>query len=494
MALAGLDVGTSGVKCGVFTEGGRQIGFSKIEYAVLAEAGRYELNAEMVWNKARLILQKAAREAGEPIDGLAISALGEAGVPLDDGNRPLANAILFNDERGKEESLLLAERLGRERIFGITGVVSNGTYSIEKLMWIRRHAPYYKKIHKFLLFEDYLIYQLTGSAVISHSLAARTMALEVVNKRWSKEIFSAAGVDSSLMSTTRPSGTVVGQIRPALAAELGIHPSMRVVTGGHDGWCCAAGAGLLDSSVSVNVSGTCETLSFLMESPRREPFMYQGNYNCTPYVLGDGYGTSALGLTSGSLVRWFRDCFYKGSPLLDRNFYQAMDADVPPRPSGILVVPSFSVSGTPDFSLDAKGLIEGLTLTTSQHDIYKALMEGTAYHMRLNRELLQKHGICANTVKTVGGASVSPVWMQIKADILGLDIETVQGNETGVIGCAMLAGLALKKYRSPREAVAVFVKKGAVYSPNSQYQESYNQLYRRYQQLLEYNKDLNPKE
>ena len=223
-------------------------------------------------------------------------------MALDKKDRVLAPSLLFNDIRGQKESRELVQELGEKWIYQTTGNVPNGTYSIEKLMWIRKNESYYDKIERYFLYEDFIIYMLTGVRGISHSLAARTMAFDVVEKKWVESIFQAAGVDVGLMSEVFPSGTVVGTIRTSLAAELGINGKAKIITGGHDGWCCALGAGMTDGNTAVNVSGSCETISVMMDGPRREEFMMKCNYSCIPYVIRDTYATYGLGLTSGSIL------------------------------------------------------------------------------------------------------------------------------------------------------------------------------------------------
>lgn len=480
MAFGGLDIGTSGVKCAFFNEKGKRVAFARQDYDCITRGEYYELDGRTVWEHVKKVLYDASCQLREPAEAIAVSAIGEAGVGLDEGDQVLAPSLLFNDARGKGESEKLSEKLGRQWIFQKTGNVPNGTYSIEKLMWIREHEPYYNRIKKYFLYEDFTIYMLTGMRGLSHSLAARTMAFDVEEKRWIDEIFQAAGTDKSLMSDTFVSGTVIGTLRPELAHELGLEKEMKVLTGGHDGWCCALGAGMTDQRISVNVSGSCETISVLMDGPRREAFMMESNYSCVPYIMDHTYAVSGLCLTSGSLIKWFRNRLGDGAD------YRELDGRVAGGPSGIIVIPDFSVSGTPSFSLESKGLFYGMTLDTSRYDLYRGLMEGTAFHILMNMEILEKNGIRIPEVRTVGGAAFSPVWMQIKADIWDREVTTVEGNEAGVIGDAIVAGRAAGVFSSLEEGARELVCMGGTYTPNAVYRDRYRELYGQFKEIFQY--------
>lgn len=484
MAIGGLDIGTSGAKCAAFSEDGKRIAFSKREYNTICEGGRFEIDARVVWNAAKAVLHDVGAQSREPISAIAVSALGEAGVPVSGAGEVLAPSILFNDPRGQNESEVLRERFGQKKLFRTTGVVANGCFTIEKLAWIMKHAPYCSKLKMFMPFEDFIIYMLTGARGLSYTSAARTLAFDVIKKCWRGDIIDALGLDMALLPPVYLPGTEIGTLRPRLAKELGLAADLKVVTGGHDMWCCTAGAGVFEPGTAVNVAGSCDSLNYLLDAPRMDDFMLRSNYYCSPYVLPDTYGTYAVCLTAGSVVKWFRDCFYKNwETVAGKTFYQTMDAAVSSSPSGLIVIPNFSIAGTPDFLLQARGLIEGMQLETTAYDIFRGIMEGVAYHIRMNLELLACGGITADVIRSVGGSSSSPVWSQIKADILGKPIDVVAGNEAGVIGCALIAGVGTGVYRTYDEGASRLVRIERRYEPHAKQRERYQAHFERYKQL-----------
>ena len=134
MAFGGLDIGSSGVKCAFFNERGKRLAFARQDYDYSSHGGHYELDGRVVWNQVKKVLFAAAAQLNEPVEGIAVSSIGEAGVALDKKDRVLAPSLLFNDIRGQKESRELVQELGEKWIYQTTGNVPNGTYSIEKLM------------------------------------------------------------------------------------------------------------------------------------------------------------------------------------------------------------------------------------------------------------------------------------------------------------------------------------------------------------------------
>lgn len=163
MIIGGLDVGTSGVKCVLFDENGTVLCRTHQEYSYTSDGGQYCLDANNVLQKSCEVLSEAAHTVNSPIDGIGVSAIGESCVLLDENDRVLGNSILYNDHRGFDESEKITARFGSREIFERTGVRPNGTYSIEKLMWIRGNEAYWDRVDKILLLRTSSYISLRGT-------------------------------------------------------------------------------------------------------------------------------------------------------------------------------------------------------------------------------------------------------------------------------------------------------------------------------------------
>lgn len=477
MKIGGIDIGTSGVKCAVYNENGKLVSFSRKTYSYSKIERGYCLDAEEVWRKTKEALREVTIACNGEIDGLAVSTIGEACVLIDAHERVLAPSILYNDKRGMEESCQYRSEFGNDLIYKVCGVRSNGTYSLEKLKWIADHEKYYEKTKFIFLFEDYISWCLTGERRISESLASRTMGFDIERKGWWEEVFKFAGVEIDKMSKVQKSGDIIGPVKRKIAVELGLKTKTIVFSGGHDHSCCTLGAGMIYKDISTNISGSGDTISYLIESPSE---ITNRAFCCAPYTVERYYTTYGLCAMSGTMLKWYRNTFFGDV----KEFYQKMEKKVSECDTDVIAFPGFSALGTPDFCLNMTGTLDGLTLKTTAAEIYRALLESIVFHLKMNQELLARN---INIVRTVGGGSYSNVWNQMKADILDKEVQTIVNNEAGTAGAASLAGIGLGIYKTEEEAVQnlVQIKNNYVPFKTAYYKEKYQKFLELYKAKIQ---------
>lgn len=170
--------------------------------------------------------------------------------------------------------------------------------------------------------------------------------------------------------------------------------------------------------------------------------------------------------------------------------YDILLADLPAEPTSLLVLPHFAVTGPPLFDSRTKGAILGLTLETDHRTYLKGLLEGVTYYFREGLDLLEQAGVTVKEFRATGGGAKSPVWLQIKADILGTPLCTVKVTQAGTLGAAMLAGVATGVYRSLGKAVETLVKVDRVFEPNAARHERYREPFEKYRRIYPALKDL----
>ncbi|MBE6569683.1 MAG: carbohydrate kinase [Ruminococcaceae bacterium] len=479
--LGGLDIGTTGCKLSVYREDGEFVYNKYIEYEVSRHGGAHEVDAEMIFAAVCEVIGEVCSQY--EVSAIGVTSFGETFVALDKDDNALLHAMLYTDPRGLEECRMLCDMLGEERITEISGAKPHAMYSIAKIMWLKNNMPeVWAKVARITLVVDYVIYRLTGTAQIDYSLAARTGALDIRNKCWSKEIFDAAGVDTALMSKPVPSGTTAGSIKPALAEKLGILGEVKMVTVSHDQVASAVGAGILTSGEAVDGTGTVECITPMFDSIPENKDLYKDNYAVVPYVFDGTYVCYAFSFTGGATLKWFRDNFagkFEGA----ENIYAELDKAIPADPTGLLILPHFAGAATPYMDNGSRAAILGLTLETTAEDIYKALMEGVTYEIMLNLERLAAAGIVPEQLYATGGGARSDVWLQIKADITNRPVTAMCAKEVGAAGSCMLAGTATGLYADLHEAAKVFVKERITYKPDPEKAAQYTRYYNAYRSL-----------
>ncbi|NLY97856.1 MAG: xylulose kinase [Clostridiaceae bacterium] len=497
MYLMGIDVGSTGCKATIVDAYGNVVGSSYREYAtVITKEGYGEIPVESIRNEVKNAIRFAAEGIQKGgIKAICTSSFGEGFVAVDEKGEPLNNPILYIDPRGKE----YLDRFSRDSLgfdmYKTAGTSPQSIYSLPKLMWIKDHRPdLYNKIRKILFVGDYILYMLGAEPFCTYSLAARSMAFDVINKKWSDEIIECAGLDRSFFPQPVKSGTVLGKICPKVAAELGLSDDILLVAGGHDQPCVALGAGVNKAGLAVDGLGTVECITPAFDSPIITPGMVKNNFVLVPHVLDNLYVTYAFTLTSGSVVRWYRDTFGQQekeyAESIGINAYDYIMDIAYPEPSGMFVLPHFSGSATPYMDSESKGAILGVTLDTTKDKFVKALLEGITYEIMVNAEILNQEGIKTDHLRAVGGLAKSDSYLHLKASMMNSIIETLNVTEAGTAGVAILAGVACGIYDSIEDGIDKVVKVKKVYYPDPKVSEYYQEQFVKYKRIYRAMKEI----
>ena len=475
MVYAGLDVGTTGVKITVFS-GTTEIGKFYEKYDSKRDAEHDEIDASLIWNASLKVIKEACA-ANPGLSAIGVTSFGETFVLLDKDDRILLPSILYNDIRGKEETRLIASKISEERLGEITGLMNHEMFSLSKLLYVKSHYPeIMKRVDKVLLIEDYIVYMLTGERKIDYSLASRTSLFDVEKKEWSDELFSLFGLEKSLFSDPVPSGSVAGTIKK----ELGVGSGIQIIPVSHDQVSVALGCGLSKEGEAVDGCGTCECIIPFVKRKANISVFYRNGFGLVPYAPYEAYLSYPLIFSGGALVEWFMNAFGEGKENPYAYFEEHIATD---QPTSLILVPHFLGSGTPFMNSKGRGFIYGLDVSTDVFDLYKAALEGIAYEMRLNLEVLHEAGVDVKKLLACGGGAKNEKWLQIKADVLGLPITKMENNDSGTVGSAIVVGKSIGEFASLEEGVGKLVKQGKTFYPREEIHKAYSKNYERYKRL-----------
>lgn len=500
MSLLGLDVGTSGCKSVIFNEDGEILAQAYREYPeIYPRPGWVEMNPERIWSAIKeVIRESASKVSGDKVKALCFSILGVAVTPLAKDGTPLYNSLTAVDGRCVKQAAVLEERLGKEGIFQATGACVSPAWSINKIMWIKENEPeVYKKTWKFVLYEDFILYKLGLEPTISHSLAGLTMAFDSKNRKWSKLILDAAGVDERLLSKLMPSGEIVGEIADSVADELGLPRKTKAVTGGFDQAMSALGGGLVKEGNSTLCFGTIECVTTSFSKFNSDPALLKHNHPLYCHVIKDQYITIGFCFTAGALLKWYRDnlAFEEVRRAKENNLdvFRMMIEESIDEPSRILSLPHFIGSGTPYMDSRSKGAFVGMTLASTRAEIVKSMLDSISYETKLNIETVEIAGIQVGKLNLFGGGARNDKLPQVKADILEREIRALTISETGALAAALLAGQAIGVYTDLEKTVDQLIKPRKVFSPSGKHRDLYRSLYGIYKELYPALKDIHSK-
>ena len=476
-----LDVGSTCCKAQVFDESGEILFYRTLECPLKSAGGYRYADIGRITDTVKSLVREAAGAA--KIDSLAFSSFGESFVLLDKGNRILADPMLYTDERGSEQAERVLNLFGKEKIYSKTGVMPHAMYSVYKLLWIMEHEPErYAAAEKLLLIGDYFGYLLTGKRAIDYSLASRTGAFNVWEKRFDRELLEGLHIPLSLFSDPMPAGSAVGRVTPEAAEEFGLPCDCVLVLGSHDQICTALGAGVTAEGQAVDGMGTVECITAVFKEKSVAAAAGEAGFPVVPFAAEGLYCTYICNYASGSIVKWFKDGILHGYRGEEKDAFAYLEKGFTDSPTGLYTLPYFAGSAIPYQDDTAKGALIGLTTSTTDSRIYQSVMEGQAMEMKFETQIAKRYGVRIRSAVATGGGANSEKWLQIKADIQGIPYATLRSSEGGLCGCAVLQAVAVGG-RSLQEAVDTFVKKKKFFLPDEARAAAYAPYYKKYKKI-----------
>jgi xylulokinase len=489
--LLGIDAGTTSVKAGLFHITGTCLAIAREEYQLdTPSAERAQLDPDIYWqaciHTVREVIGACHADPGEVI-GLAVSSQGETTITLDGKGQPLYPALVWVDNRATAQAEVMARELG-DQVYRHTGIPEVlATWPACKIRWIRENEPeIFTRASKFLLVQDYLIYKLTGRFVTDGSISCTSCLFDITTGDWWPAGLVAAGVDRSRLAEIVPPGSMVGELSPSAAKELGLTTTTKVVTGGMDQSVGALGAGNIKPGVISESTGAALAIQATIIDPAMD------RSGVVPV-----YWHSVPGLflfvpvcpTAGMAFKWLRDTFFqdalKNSVKEGQDSYDLLTSlavGIPPGSDGLVMLPHLMGAFSPVPNNAARGAFVGFTLSHTQGHFVRALLEGVAFMLQQNLESIESTGILIHEIRSMGGGARSPLWNQIKADVCAKPILTLENEETALLGDAILAGVACGEYSSIEEGCKNLVKVKQTLSPGPD-TVTYSKAYQRYCEL-----------
>jgi xylulokinase len=414
--------------------------------------------------------------------------MAEAGVPISAAGDALCPIIAWYDNRSLPQAESLWERLGAERIFGITGQTRQAKFSVCKLLWLREHCPeVLRDARTWLCVADYALFRLSGSRVTDYSLASRTLAFDQSRRDWSGEMLAAAALEPRLFPAALPPGTIVGAITAEASGPTGLRVGTPVVTGGHDHLCGAVAAGVVSPGALLDSMGTAEAYILLTEAFAPSLALMNGGFSHYCHVVPGCYVLLGGLNASGGQVDWLVSQLWAEDPGSsadrDRAFAAAIDAAsaVSPGADGVVWLPHIAGSGSPWADDRSRAAVIGLTRAHGRGHLARALVEGLCFWMRENLDVLAAAtGTRAGgEITAIGGGTRNGLWMQTKADVTGRSLRVVDVPEAAAVGAALLAGVGVGAYGDV-SAAAASVRRGVTrYVPDPSARATYDRLYER---------------
>lgn len=444
-----IDIGTTSVKLCLFDAHGALLASDKRATPTLREDDGEIYDHDALRVGIVDFVQGLDRSARTSVGRIAIAGVGESGGLVRSDLSLASPMILWHDQRGAGYLARLSDKQ-RSRVYRITGLPANGNYGLSKVAWAVERAAELGDA-QWLNVAEYLSALMTGERWSEPSLASRTMALDLSTGHWSAEVVAFVGLDVGVFPGLRPASEGAA-ISADFAAATGLSGEVRVHVAGHDHMVGGAGSGLSQGEL-LNSTGTTEGLLFLCESPRLDQRAEHSKIANGLDCGGDGYTLFASIPTGGSAFATLQrmlgvDTKQLGGVLDQLHSDYIAGAirleDIP------LVLPQFRGSPPPAKRSMARGLISGIRTDTSLEEIVFGTFLGMAMQFLDVLELLQ---LTPSRVKVIGPASGNPLWLQLKADLLGTPLTVAGFPEVVSRGAQALASQAACRWsdNDPRD-------------------------------------------
>ncbi len=499
MAIIGVDIGTSGTKTILFDNNGVSLAEATREYPLYQERiGYAEQEPSDFWEATKATIQEVMAKSGvkkSEVVGIGLSGQMHGLVLLDKDCNPLRRAIIWCDQRTAAECEIITDKIGKNRLIGITANPALTGFTASKILWVMRHEPQlYDKTQHILLPKDYVRYKLTGEFATEVSDASGMQLMNIRERCWSPEVLSKLGIDIRLLAKMHESVEITGTLSAKVAAEIGLNPGTPVVGGAGDQAAGAIGNGIVKQG---KISATIGSSGVVFAHTDDVTIDMQGRVHTFCHAVPGAYHIMGVTQGAGLSLKWYRDNFgaseKDAAQWLGIDEYVLMDkqaATVPAGCDGLTFLPYMMGERTPHNDPKARGMLFGLTAKHTKPYVLRSIMEGVTYSLADCMSVIREMGIDASQVIASGGGGKSPLWRQMLADVFGCNVVTLNKAQGAATGVAILAAVAAGLFPSIQVACDVFTETAGTTSPDSANASVYAAQYEVYKKLYHATKDL----
>lgn len=444
--LMGLDVGTSRAKAVLVSSSGQTIARAATTYKhVSITETAVEQDADEWWQAISTLIRQLAGcvTAGQKIRALALSTQGGSLVLTDQHGNPLAPAIIWQDKRGEIMRSLVLRDWPADQIHDKTGWKLGKGLNLLQILRIRENNPdIFSHTRYFLSVVDYIALKLTGRAAIDASNAGINQLLNIETQRWDPDLLSLAHLKSDMLSEVIPSGTPVGRLLPEVARLLNLDSDTLLVSGGHDQYCAALGAGAIHSHDRLIGTGTAWVI---LEIADQANLKQNPDKAISRHVISGLWGQLMSLPFGGAALEWIRSALMLHDNDGNSLSFDEIDRQIEPYIHDATRPFFFPYMHGCPYPQVTGSVYAAFTKLMQHHDwraMTASVMEGVALQVCWMWDAYRERRKEAAYIMT-GGASASPVWRQMLANALNRPVTIPETPDIGCLGAAMLAGIGV---------------------------------------------------
>lgn len=477
MLYIGVDLGTSAVKLLLMDQNGQIKKIASREYALsFPHPGWSEQNPYDWFNQSVDGLKELLSECDKSeVAGISFGGQMHGLVTLDEHDKVIRPAILWNDGRTTEETDYLNNEIGKDKLSKYTANIAFAGFTAPKILWMQKNEPeLWARVKKIMLPKDYLAYCLSGTFCTDYSDASGMLLLDVEHKCWSKEMLDLCHVTEEMLPKLYESYEVVGTLKADIADELGLSQEVKIIAGAGDNAAAAVGTGTVGAgrcNLSLGTSGTLFISS--------DKFGVDDHNALHSFDHADGgYHLMGCMLSAASCNKWWMDEILKTKdyPAEQKNITKLGE-------NHVFYLPYLMGERSPHNNPDARAMFIGMSMDTTREDMTQAVLEGVAFGLRDSLEVARSLGIKIERSKICGGGAKSPLWRTIIAAVMNVKLDIIESEEGPGYGGAILAAVGCGEFADVETACQKLVKVVDTIEPDPELVEKYEARYQEFKRL-----------
>jgi xylulokinase len=483
--VIGLDCSTTGTKAIAFDRKGTVIARAHEAIPLFSpQPHYYEQNPEDWWTSAQKALRSLTGQINpERITALAVSNQRETFVPVSKNGNSLRPAIIWLDERCKDEVEPFAKKIGKKKIHRVTGKPADYAPVVYRLAWMKKHEPeLFGKIGVVCDVHTYIVWKLINEFKTSWASADPLGLLDLKNKKWSVAILRALELNENQLPRTSNPGAVLGKVTREASILTGLSTETIVVAGGGDGQAAGTGANALTPERAYLNLGTAVVAGVYGKRYRTSnAFRTMGSCSESGYYF-------ECSLRAGTFaIDWFIRNVLKINPLNQPDIHKELEKEagqISAGSDGLMHLPYLCGVMNPYWDMDARGAFVGLSSFHHRAHFYRSILEGIAFEQLFAIKEVEKGvGKKVKEFVAIGGGATNELWCHIFADVTGKNICIPETMEASALGAAMAAAVGIGWYRTFKEAANEMTGIKKVIKPEKENCKKYLRLFEVYKRI-----------
>lgn len=477
----GIDLGTSSVKTLLLSGDGEVVSSVTKEYPLyFPHNGWSEQNPEDWYNQTVASLKELLKDVdGKSVRSFSFSGQMHGLVMLDESDKVIRPALLWNDSRSQPQTDKLNEN--KDFLLDNTANIAFAGFTLPKLLWVKENeSENYAKINKVMLPKDYVAYMLSGDFCTDVSDASGTLYFDVENRSWSKSILEKYGLKEEWLPKVLESDGCAGTLKADLADELGLK-NVKIIIGAGDNAAAAIGTGTVkdgDCNISLGTSGTIFTVSDKFSLDRSSAI----HSFCS---ASRNYHQMACMLSAAVCCNWWVEKIL-------RDGYDSVNEKANAfGENEVMFLPYLMGERSPLNDTDVRGMFYGMSLDTDKDDMSLAVLEGVAFALKHNIDIIRNMGIDIKKSNVCGGGTKNKLWLKIIANVLGIELYIPENQEGASLGAALLAAKGVMTPDEYAELESKVYRTAEAVKPEDELTAKYEEKYLKWRKLYPAIKGIN---